>query len=29
MAPEQLLREPIGHRVDIFAFGVSAYELLT
>jgi serine/threonine-protein kinase len=29
MAPEQLLREPINHRVDIFAFGVSAYELLT
>jgi len=27
--PEQLLREPITHRVDIFAFGVSAYELLT
>jgi serine/threonine protein kinase len=29
MAPEQLLGEPITHRVDIFAFGVSAYELLT
>jgi serine/threonine protein kinase len=29
MAPEQLLREPITHRVDVFAFGVSAYELLT
>lgn len=29
MAPEQLLGEPIGHRVDIFAFGVAAYELLT
>jgi serine/threonine-protein kinase len=29
MAPEQLLRQPIDHRVDIFAFGVSAYELLT
>ncbi len=29
MAPEQLLGEPIDHRVDIFAFGVSAYELLT
>ncbi|SRR5581483_1366506 len=29
MAPEQLLREPLDHRADIFAFGVSAYELLT
>ena len=29
MAPEQLKREGIDHRVDIFAFGVSAYELLT
>jgi len=29
MAPEQLLRKPIDHHVDIFAFGVSAYELLT
>lgn len=29
MAPEQLLREPIDHRVDIFAYGVSAYELVT
>lgn len=29
MAPEQLRREPIDARVDIFAFGVSAYELLT
>ena len=29
MAPEQLLGEPIGHRVDIFSYGVSAYELLT
>ena len=29
MAPEQLLRQPIDHRADIFAFGVSAYELLT
>lgn len=28
MAPEQLLRQPFDHRVDIFAFGVSAYELL-
>jgi serine/threonine protein kinase len=29
MSPEQLLREPVDHRADIFAFGVSAYELLT
>jgi len=29
MAPEQLQRHPIDHRVDIFAFGVMAYELLT
>jgi serine/threonine-protein kinase len=29
MAPEQLQREAIDHRVDIFAFGVMAYELLT
>ncbi len=29
MAPEQLLREPVDHRADIWAFGVSAYELLT
>ncbi len=29
MAPEQLQREPIDQRVDIFAFGVAAYELLT
>lgn len=29
MAPEQLQREAIDHRVDIFAFGVTAYELLT
>lgn len=29
MAPEQLLREPFDHRADIFAFGVTAYELLT
>jgi eukaryotic-like serine/threonine-protein kinase len=29
MAPEQLLGEPITHRVDIFSYGVSAYELLT
>ena len=29
MAPEQLRRTGIDHRVDIFAFGVTAYELLT
>jgi serine/threonine-protein kinase len=29
MAPEQLSGEAITHRVDIFAFGVAAYELLT
>ena len=28
MAPEQLLGEPITHRVDIFSYGVAAYELL-
>lgn len=29
MAPEQLQRQPIDQRVDIFAYGVMAYELLT
>jgi serine/threonine-protein kinase len=29
MAPEQMQREAIDHRVDIFAYGVTAYELLT
>jgi serine/threonine-protein kinase len=29
MAPEQLLGEPISSRVDIFSYGVTAYELLT
>lgn len=29
MAPEQLLQQPIDQRVDIFAYGVAAYELLT
>src|SRR5437899_921397 len=29
MAPEQLLGQPITHRVDIFSYGVAAYELLT
>lgn len=29
MPPEQLQGQPLTHRVDIFAFGVAAYELLT
>ena len=29
MAPEQLQRKPIDPRVDIFAYGVAAYEMLT
>jgi eukaryotic-like serine/threonine-protein kinase len=29
MAPEQLQRRAFDHRVDIFAYGVTAYELLT
>lgn len=29
MAPEQLQGQPLSHRVDIFSFGVAAYELLT
>lgn len=29
MAPEQLRRQPIDQRVDIFGFGVTAYEVLT
>ncbi len=29
MAPEQIRHQPIDHRVDIFAYGVAAYELLT
>ena len=29
MPPEQLLGQPLSNRVDIFSFGVAAYELLT
>jgi serine/threonine-protein kinase len=29
MAPEQLQREGVDPRADIFAYGVAAYELLT
>jgi len=29
MAPEQLQRQGVDHRADIFAFGVTMYELLT
>lgn len=29
MSPEQLQREPVDHRADIFAFGAAAYEMLT
>ena len=29
MAPEQLQKQPLDQRADIFAFGVTAYELLT
>jgi serine/threonine protein kinase len=29
MAPEQLQRQPIDRRTDIFAYGVAAYELMT
>jgi len=29
MAPEQLQGQPITHRVDIFSYGVTAFELLT
>ena len=29
MAPEHLRKEPLDHRADIFAYGVTAYELLT
>jgi len=29
MAPEQLLGQPISNRVDVFSYGVTAFELLT
>ena len=29
LAPEQLAREPVDERADIFSFGITAYELLT
>jgi len=29
MAPEQLMHRPVDQRADIFAYGVTAYELLT
>lgn len=29
MSPEQLMRKPVDQRADIWAFGVSAFELLT
>jgi eukaryotic-like serine/threonine-protein kinase len=29
MAPEQLMKRPIDHRADIWAFGVTAYEVVT
>lgn len=29
LAPEQIAREPVDERADIFAFGVTAYEMLT
>ncbi len=29
MSPEQLQRLPVDHRADIFAYGVSAYEIFT
>lgn len=29
LAPEQIARQPVDERADIFAFGITAYELLT
>ena len=29
LAPEQIMREPVDERADIFAFGITAYETLT
>ncbi len=29
LAPEQIMRQPVDERADIFAFGVVAYEMLT
>ena len=29
LAPEQLARQPVDERADIFAFGITAYEMLT
>jgi serine/threonine protein kinase len=29
MAPEHILRHKIDHRIDLFALGVSAYEMIT
>lgn len=29
LAPEQIMREPVDERADIFAYGVTAYEMLT
>jgi serine/threonine-protein kinase len=29
LAPEQIAREPVDERADIFSFGVTAYEMIT